>query len=75
MGQSTLFSRVTAVVATLVVFCLLPASFALAAFTEQGATVLGGANYSARSVSLADIDNDGDLDAFFQGSGTTTSQF
>ena len=73
MGQSTLFSRVTAVVTTLVVFCLLPASFALAAFTEQGATVLGGANYSARSVSLADIDNDGDLDAFFQGSGTTTS--
>jgi enediyne biosynthesis protein E4 len=40
---------------------------ALAAFTEQGATWLGGANYSARSASLADIDNDGDLDLYFQG--------
>lgn len=49
------------------------ASSVVAAFTEQGATVLGGANYSAKSVSLADIDNDGDLDAFFQGTGTTTA--
>jgi enediyne biosynthesis protein E4 len=74
MEQSTLFSCVAAVVAALVVFCLLPASFAVAAFTEQGATVLGGANYSARSVSLADIDNDGDLDAFFQGSASSARQ-
>ncbi len=42
-------------------------SSALAAFTEQGATILGGANYSARSASLADIDGDGDLDLYFQG--------
>jgi enediyne biosynthesis protein E4 len=52
---------------------LICASRLPAAFSEQGLTILGGANYSARSVSLADIDNDGDLDAFFQGSGTTTS--
>ena len=45
---------------------LLP-SIARAAFTEQGATILGGANYSGRSASLADIDNDGDLDLLFQG--------
>jgi hypothetical protein len=42
-------------------------SDALAVFTEQGATVLGGANVSGRSASLADIDNDGDLDLLFQG--------
>jgi len=41
-------------------------SHARAAFTEQGATILGGANFSSRSASLADIDNDGDLDAMFQ---------
>ncbi|QDS97116.1 CRTAC1 family protein [Adhaeretor mobilis] len=38
-----------------------------AAFTEHGATVLGGANFNSRSASLADIDNDGDLDVMFQG--------
>jgi len=53
---------------------LLVPSLSRAAFTEQGATVLGGVNYSARSVSLADIDNDGDLDAFFQGSASSTRQ-
>jgi hypothetical protein len=54
-------------------FTLRFASPAQAAFSEQGATVLGGANLAGRSVSLADIDNDGDLDAFFQGTGTTIS--
>ena len=42
-------------------------------FSEQGAMILNR-NYSARSVSLADIDNDGDLDAFFQGGGTTNQK-
>ena len=43
----------------------------LAAFTQQGATVLGGANYTTRSASLADYDSDGDLDLMFQtNSGT-----
>ncbi len=50
-------------------FHLVPSS-ALAEFTEQGATILGGANYSGRSASLADIDGDGDLDLMFQGAPT-----
>ncbi len=40
---------------------------ALATFTDQAATILGGANVDGRSASLADYDNDGDLDLFFQG--------
>ncbi len=42
-------------------------SFAQPTFTEQGASILGGVDYEARSASLADIDEDGDLDLFFQG--------
>ncbi len=45
-----------------------------ATFSEQGATVLGGANFAGRSVSLADIDNDGDLDAYFQGASSSDRQ-
>jgi hypothetical protein len=45
---------------------------ARAVFTEQGATWLGGANWTTRSASLADIDNDGDLDLLFQISGDPT---
>jgi len=37
-------------------------------FSEQGASILGGVDYNSRSASLADIDNDGDLDMMFQGS-------
>ena len=59
--------------ATVALLNIVPAGAFAASFTEQGATILGGANLTARSVSLADIDNDGDLDMFFQGSGTTTS--
>jgi len=50
--------------------CLSSDSFALPTFTDQGASILGGANYGARSASLADVDNDGDLDLFFQGGGS-----
>jgi hypothetical protein len=41
-------------------------------FSEQGAAVLLGLDIlsESRSASLADIDNDGDLDVFFQGGGT-----
>jgi hypothetical protein len=39
---------------------------AQATFTEQSASVLPGLNLNSRSASLADIDDDGDLDLFFQ---------
>ena len=45
-----------------------------ATFTEQGSAVFGGLNVSGRSASLADIDNDGDLDVFFQGGGTESQK-
>ncbi|MDZ4657866.1 MAG: CRTAC1 family protein [Bythopirellula sp.] len=47
------------------------ASPSLAVFTENGALVLPGLDIDSesRSASLADIDNDGDLDVFFQGGG------
>jgi hypothetical protein len=44
-----------------------------AAFTEQGPTVLGSVGITSISASLADIDDDGDLDMFFQG-GTNARQ-
>lgn len=44
-------------------------------FTNQAATLLGGASLGARSASLADIDNDGDLDLFFQGSSGARQLF
>jgi hypothetical protein len=54
-------------------FCLLCVPRpARAVFTEQGATWLNGFNITGRSASLADIDNDGDLDLLFQASGTTS---
>jgi hypothetical protein len=52
---------------------LLSATFgsnASAAFTEESLSVLGQPNIDARSASMADIDNDGDLDLFFQAVGT-----
>jgi enediyne biosynthesis protein E4 len=53
-----------------IAFCVLGfLSSARAAFTEQGAAWLNGANYTARSASLADIDNDSDLDLMFQHTG------
>jgi len=52
---------------------------AQAAFTNQAASILGGVNYESRSASVADIDDDGDLDLLFQGatlfpSGTVARQ-
>ena len=52
-------------------FVLSSALPAFAVFTEQGATMLNGTFYDARSASLADIDNDGDLDLYFQGASTS----
>jgi hypothetical protein len=65
----TLLSIATAVAATFT-----SAELRAVTFTEQGGTILGGLNVSGRSVSLADIDNDGDLDMFFQGSSSATRQ-
>jgi hypothetical protein len=60
---------------TVVASLLGAAAPALAAtFSEQGASVFGGVNYAGRSVSLADIDNDGDLDAYFQGASSSDRQ-
>jgi hypothetical protein len=44
------------------------AAVAATTFTNQASAVLGNAALNARSASLADVDNDGDLDLFFQGS-------
>ena len=44
-------------------------------FTNQGAAVLGAVNLDARSVSFGDIDNDGDLDMFFQGASGAQQLF
>ena len=42
-------------------------SWAQPTFSEQGATILAGANFNSRSASMADYDGDGDLDLLFQG--------
>ncbi|MEM8943899.1 MAG: FG-GAP-like repeat-containing protein [Planctomycetota bacterium] len=46
---------------------------AASTFSEQGSSLLGGVNYNSRSASLADIDNDGDLDLMFQGASGSSS--
>lgn len=52
------------------------ASPASAAFTNQATAILGSnVNFESRSASLADIDNDGDLDLFFQGGGSDQKLF
>lgn len=40
-------------------------------FTDASNALFSGLSLNARSASLADIDNDGDLDVFFQGSSTS----
>jgi hypothetical protein len=55
-------------VATVAVLGLSPSDLAAqVSFSEAGLSVLGGANFDSRSASLADYDDDGDLDLFFQG--------
>jgi|GEM_PF-1577425 len=67
MKSSTWLSPLVLVAGALGPLVLTTDSSAQPTFTEQGATILGGVNYNSRSASLADIDNDGDLDLMFQG--------
>lgn len=46
---------------------LVASTSAQVSFTNQSALVFNGANYDSRSASLADFDDDGDLDVMFQG--------
>ncbi len=52
--------------ALLILSCVGRLAAAQPTFSEQGSFILG-VNLDARSASLADIDNDGDLDLLFQG--------
>lgn len=63
-----------AIALALAVFSVPSAVTAQPTFTDQGASILGGLNVSGRSASLADIDEDGDLDLFFQGAGTSSQR-
>lgn len=49
---------------------LIPMAVSAQAFTESGASLLGGLSINARSASLGDYDGDGDLDILTQGNGT-----
>lgn len=53
---------------------LLAASAPSQTFTEVGQQVIGSFNVDARSVSFADIDNDGDPDMLFQGNGPAANR-
>jgi hypothetical protein len=57
---------------TLLIFTMMSAMTSAQTFIEQGETIIGGINIDSRSVSLADIDNDGDLDLFYQTTAATT---
>ncbi len=60
--------RLSWLLSSALVVGLTSATRAETTFTNEASTILGAAALSARSASLADIDNDGDLDLFFQGS-------
>jgi len=67
MKSSVIFRPFIGLLATAFSLLLSIDLLAQPTFSEQGATVLGGASFNSRSASLADIDNDGDLDMMFQG--------
>lgn len=60
--------RLSWLLSSLLAAGLASAARAETTFTNQASDILGGAALNARSASLADVDNDGDLDLFFQGS-------
>src|SRR5262245_6940226 len=55
--------------------CLSSCQRVVATFTQEAAAWLNNAGFDSRSASLADIDKDGDLDLFFQGSGSDQKLF
>ncbi len=67
MKSSTAFTAIVLFACTLHPLLLTAELSAQPTFTDQGASILGGVNFNSRSASLGDIDNDGDLDIFFQG--------
>lgn len=60
---------------TLLVLASTASSPAAPLFTNQAATAFGGLALHSRSVSLADVDNDGDLDVLFQGTSSVSNNF
>jgi VCBS repeat protein/ASPIC/UnbV protein len=65
-GMRSLFRFRFCAIAVALVVASNSQQFALAAFTDQSTAILGTANYTTRSASLADYDGDGDLDLMFQ---------
>jgi enediyne biosynthesis protein E4 len=64
--RSLSFYRLSVVMSALVAATYFASPYAVAVFTDQSAAILGGANYSTRSASLADYNGDGYLDLMFQ---------
>ena len=74
MKRLALLKRIVSAVCASTAIGLFAGSSALAVFTDVSTSIFVGAssgiNFDSRSASLADIDGDGDLDLFFQGSGS-----
>ena len=65
-----MFPRLPPMVLMVLVFACADRSWSQT-FSENGLAILGGANVNARSASVGDYDDDGDLDLFFQGGGSS----
>ena len=74
MKRLALLKRILSAACASIAMSLIANSSALAVFTDVSTSIFtgspSGVNFESRSASLADIDDDGDLDLFFQGSGS-----